>query len=360
MIILGERKAARRMRKFNYDYLSDFVWDNEMIGLVAQIHEYKGRQELYSKQQPQVLDKLVQIAKIQSIESSNKIEGIITTDVRIRDLVEDKTTPRTRDEEEIAGYRDILNTIHESHEFIPIKSSYILQLHKELYKYSEKTFGGRFKNTQNYIAEVRQDGSEHIRFTPLAPYETPGAIESICESYNKMIDECNIDPLILIPIFITDFLCIHPFNDGNGRMSRLLTALLLYKSGYVVGKYISIEKKIEKTKSKYYEVLETVDIDWHDGNNDPRAFVKYFLGIVLSCYRDFEDRLVLVENKIPAIEMVKNVISDKLGKFTKREIKEFIPSISRASIENSLKSLVKEGYIEKHGKGKATFYTRKF
>lgn len=348
------------MRKFNYDYLSDFVWDNEMIGLVAQIHEYKGRQELYSKQQPQVLDKLVQIAKIQSIESSNKIEGIITTDVRIRDLVEDKTTPRTRDEEEIAGYRDILNTIHESHEFIPIKSSYILQLHKELYKYSEKTFGGRFKNTQNYIAEVRQDGSDHIRFTPLAPYETPGAVESICESYNKMIDECNIDPLILVPIFITDFLCIHPFNDGNGRMSRLLTALLLYKSGYVVGKYISIEKKIEKTKSMYYEVLETVDIGWHDGNNDPKAFVKYFLGIVLSCYRDFEDRLVLVENKIPAIEMVKNVISDKLGKFTKKEINEFIPSLSRASIENSLKSLVEEGYIEKHGKGKATFYTRKF
>ncbi|MEG2994331.1 MAG: Fic family protein [Erysipelotrichaceae bacterium] len=271
-----------------------------------------------------------------------------------------RTTPRTRDEEEIAGYRDILNTIHESHEFIPIKSSYILQLHKELYKYSEKTFGGRFKNTQNYIAEVRQDGSKNIRFTPLAPYETPDAIESICVSYNKMIDECNVDPLILIPIFITDFLCIHPFNDGNGRMSRLLIALLLYKSGYVVGKYISIEKKIEKTKSKYYEVLETVDIGCKNGNNDPNVFVKYFLGIILSCYRDFEDRLVLVENKILTIEMVKNVISDKLGKFTKKEINEFIPSKSRASIENSLKSLVEDGYIERHGKGKATFYTRKF
>lgn len=203
------------MREFNYSYLKKFAWNNEMIGLIAQIHEYKGRQDLYSKQKPFVLEKLVEVAKIQSIESSNKIEGIITTDVRIRDLVEDKTTPKTRDEEEIAGYRDVLNTIHENYEFIPVKSSYILQLHKELYKYSEKTFGGRFKNTQNYIAEVHQDGSESIRFTPLAPYETPNAIESICNSYSRMIDECSIDPLIMIPIFVCDFLCIHPFNDGN-------------------------------------------------------------------------------------------------------------------------------------------------
>ena len=359
VIILGERQVARGMRKFSYSYLNNFAWDNEMIGLVSQIHEYKGRQDLYSKQQPLVLDKLVEIAKIQSIESSNKIEGIITTDVRIRDLVEDKTTPKTRDEEEITGYRDVLNTIHESYEFIPVKGSYILQLHKELYKYSEKTFGGRFKNTQNYIAEVQHDGSERIRFTPLAPYETPGAIDLICDSYSRMIDECLIDPLILIPIFISDFLCIHPFNDGNGRMSRLLTALLLYKSGYVVGKYVSIEKKIEKTKRKYYEALETVDAGWHEGENDPTPFIKYFLGIVLSCYRDLEERLVLVESKVPAITMVKNAIENRIGKFTKKEINELIPTISRASIENSLKQLVTEGYIEKHGKGRATFYIRK-
>lgn len=349
----------RRMRQFNYSYLKNIDWDNEMVGLIAQIHEYKGRQDIYNKQQPIVLDKLVDIAKIQSVESSNKIEGIITTDIRIRDLVEDKTTPRTRDEEEIAGYRDVLNLIHESYEFIPIKSSYILQLHKELYKYSEKTFGGRFKNTQNYIAEVHQDGSESIRFTPLAPYETPGAIDSICDSYNRMIDECIIDPLFLIPIFISDFLCIHPFNDGNGRMSRLLTTLLLYKSGYVVGKYISIEKKIENTKRKYYEALETMDIDWHNGKNDPTPFIKYILGIILSCYRDLDERLVLVESKVPAISMVSNVIKNRIGKFTKKEIHEVIPSISRASIENALKQLLAEGYIERHGKGKSTFYTRK-
>lgn len=347
------------MREFDYSHLKNFAWDNELIGLVAQIHEYKGRQDLYSKQQPVVLDKLVEIAIIQSIESSNKIEGIITTDVRIRDLVEDKTTPKTRDEEEIAGYRDVLNTIHENYDFIPVNSSYILQLHKELYKYSEKTFGGRFKNIQNYIAEVHQDGSEIIRFTPLPPYETPNAIESICDSYSRMIDECTIDALILIPIFICDFLCIHPFNDGNGRMSRLLTALLLYKSGYVVGKYISIEKKIENTKKKYYEALETIDIGWYDSENDYVPFIKYLLGIVLSCYRDFEERIILVENKAPAIIMVRNAIKTKIGKFTKKEINELIPSISRASIENSLKQLLEEGHIERHGKGKATFYTRK-
>lgn len=347
------------MKDFNYNILKNKLWDNEILGLVAQIHEHKGKQELFLKQKPIVLDKLIEISKIQSTESSNKIEGIITTDVRIKELVEDKTTPRTRDEEEIAGYRDVLNTIHESHDYIPIRGSYILQLHKELFKYSEKTFGGRFKNTQNYIAEIHPDGKETIRFTPLSPYETPRAIEEICNSYNQMIDECAIDSLILIPIFITDFLCIHPFNDGNGRMSRLLTTLLLYKSGYEVGKYISIEKKIEQTKSKYYEVLENVDKGWHEGTNDPSPFIKYLLGVILSCYRDFEERVILIDDKLPAIEAVRSAVDTRIGKFTKKDILEYVPSFSRASVENSLKKLVEEGYIEKYGNGRATYYTRK-
>ncbi len=245
----------------------------------------------------------------------------------------DKTTPRNRDEEEIMGYRDVLNTIHESYEYIPIRSYYILQLHRDLYKYSEKAIGGRYKNTQNVIAEI-------------------------CESFNRVIDSCEVDSLILIPIFIHDFLCVHPFNYGNGRMSRLLTTLLLYRQGYVVGRYISIESKIEKTKTKYYEVLEQCGQGWHEEQENPMPFVKYLLGIILAAYRDFESRINLVDDKLPAIEQVRAAIKEKIGKFTKREIMEMVPGIGKASVENSLKKLTEDGVIEKHGKGKATFYTR--
>lgn len=347
------------MREFNYSKLRNSKWDSEILGLVAQIHEFKGRQELYLKQKPATLDKLIEIAKVQSTEASNKIEGIVTTSTRVQQLCNEKTTPRNRDEEEIMGYRDVLNTIHENYEYIPLRNSYVLQLHRDLYQYSEKAIGGRFKNTQNVITETHPDGTQTVIFTPLAPYETPDAIKTICESFNQVLDACDVDPLVLIPVFINDFLCIHPFNDGNGRMSRLITTLLLYRCGYVVGRYISLESKIEKTKSKYYEVLRTSGIGWHEGNNDSTPFIKYILGIILSAYRDFENRVDIFDEKLPAIEMVRKTTEQKIGKFTKSEIMELIPTVSKASIENSLTSLVNEGVIERHGQGKATFYTRK-
>ncbi len=346
------------MRSFDYGKLKTHQWDSEILGLVAQIHEFKGRQELYLKQKPAALERLVEIAKIQSTEASNKIEGIVTTSTRIQQLCMDKTTPRNRDEEEIMGYRDVLNTIHENYEYIPIRSSYILQLHRDLYQYSEKAIGGRFKNTQNVMAQNHPDGTQRIIFTPLAPHETPDAIEEICESFNREIDSCEVDALILIPIFIHDFLCVHPFNDGNGRMSRLLTTLLLYRQGYVVGRYISMESKIEKTKEKYYEVLAQCGKGWQEGQNNPVPFVKYLLGIILSAYRDFESRMNLVDDKLPAIQQVRIAIKEKIGKFTKSEIMELVPSIGKASVENSLKKLTEEGVIAKHGSGKSTFYTR--
>ncbi len=346
------------MRSFNYSEIKNYAWDSEILGLVAQIHEYKGRQELYLKQKPQALDKLVEIAKIQSTEASNKIEGIVTTSTRVKQLMLDKTTPQNRDEEEIMGYRDVLNTIHESYEHIPIRSSYILQLHRALYKYSEKSIGGRFKNTQNVITETRTDGTQRVIFTPPPPYETEKAIDDICESFNSVIDSCVIDPLVLIPIFINDFLCIHPFNDGNGRMSRLLTTLLLYRCGYVVGRYISLESKIEKTKIKYYDVLEECSEHWHENTNNPVPFIKYILGLILAAYRDFEMRVDYVDEKLPALEQVRKAVYDKIGKFTKSEIMELVPSIGKASVENSLKKLTEESLITRHGKGKSTFYTR--
>lgn len=347
------------MRNFNYGKLRNIKWDNEVLGLVAQIHEYKGKQTLFLKQKPATLEKLVEIAKIQSTESSNKIEGIVTTATRIKQLCDQKTTPRNRDEEEISGYRDALSLIHESYEYIPIKSSYILQLHQVLYRYSQRGIGGRFKNTQNYITEIKESGEQIVRFMPLDPFETPTAIEKMCESFNRETDACEIDPLILIPAFIVDFLCVHPFNDGNGRMSRLLTTLLLYRAGYVVGKYVSLECKIEKTKESYYKALEKSDINWNREENDITPFIKYILGTVLAAYRDFEQRVILVEDKASAIDLVRNAVNNTIGKFTKSDIMELVPSVGKTSVENSLKILIEEGVIGRAGKGKATFYFRK-
>ena len=347
------------MRDFNYSKLRNIKWDNEVLGLVAQIHEYKGKQALFLKQKPATLEKLVEIAKIQSTEASNKIEGIVTTATRIKQLCDQKTTPRNRDEEEISGYRDALSLIHESYEYIPIKSSYILQLHKVLYRYSQRSIGGRFKNTQNYITEIKESGEQIVRFMPLDPFETPTAIEKMCESFNRETDACEVDPLILIPAFIVDFLCVHPFNDGNGRMSRLLTTLLLYRAGYVVGKYVSLESKIEKTKESYYKALEKSDINWNNEENDLTPFIKYILGTVLAAYRDFEQRVILVEDKASAIDLVRNAVNNTIGKFTKSDIMELVPSVGKTSVENSLKILIEEGVIGRDGKGKATFYFRK-
>lgn len=346
------------MRAFDYSKLAARTWDSEVLGYVAQIHEYKGRQELYLKQMPDTLDWLIEIAKVQSTEASNEIEGIRTTSTRLKQLCADKTTPRNRDEKEIMGYRDVLSTIHESYEYIPVTANYILQLHRDLYQYSEKGIGGSFKNTQNYISATDARGQSVVLFTPLPPYEVPEAIDAICESLDRTLDTQELDPLILIPIFIHDFLCIHPFNDGNGRMSRLLTTLLLYRAGYVVGKYISLESKIAKNKDLYYDALAQCQKGWHDGKEDPAPFIKYLLGTILAAYREFEERVALVGEKLPALEIVRRAAYGKVGKLTKSQLMELCPTLSKSSVEAAIKKLVAEGVLTMHGKGPATFYTR--
>ena len=349
------------MRSFDYGKYN--VWDNEILSFLTQIHEYKAKQELYSKQKPAELNRLIDVAKIQSVESSNRIEGIITTNSRIGQIVREKVTPRNRDEKEIAGYRDVLNTIHENYEFIPINGNIILQLHRDLMRYSETGLGGLYKATQNYIQEIRSDGTKFIRFTPVSPIETKPCIDAICENYkkygnNRDYRDAIINPLLIIPIFIHDFLCIHPFNDGNGRMSRLLTLLLLYKNGYEVGKYVSIEKHIEKTKDTYYDALEEASIGWHEEKENPIPFIKYMLGVILACYREFEDRVNIV-SKDSAYDTVKAAIeTTQIGKFTKKDIANICSSISEKSVEAAIKKLSDEGYLKKYGSGRSTFYAR--
>ena len=348
------------MREFNYSSINDQKWDSEILGLVAAIYKEAGKQELYLKQRPEELEKLVEIAKIQSTEASNAIEGIVTTNTRIRQLVEEKTAPRNRNEQEIAGYRDVLNIIHESFEAIPITQNYILQLHKILYSHMNNPAAGRTKTVQNYISAAYPDGRTQILFTPLSPYETPEALDRICEEYNRVIGNLELEPLIAIPVFIHDFLCIHPFNDGNGRMSRMLTTLLLYRSGFYVGKYISLEAKIAENKDLYYNALLASQNGWHEGEDDPVPFIKYLLGTVLAAYRDFEDRFAIVETKRSALEMVRLASRNKIGHFTKQDIRELCPSLSVSSVEGALRKLVASGELKREGSGKNTFYYRIF
>ena len=282
------------MRAFNYSAIKEQKWDSEILGLIAAIYKEAGKQELYLKQRPEQLEKLVDIAKVQSTEASNAIEGIVTTNTRIRQLVNEKTTPKNRDEQEIAGYRDALNIIHDSFDAIPITQNYILQLHKILYSHMNNPLAGRTKTVQNYISATYPDGHTETLFIPLAPYETPEALDRICEEYNRVIGNMELEPLIAIPIFIHDFLCIHPFNDGNGRMSRLLTALLLYRNGFYVGRYISLEAKIAQNKDLYYNSLAKSQNGWYEGNENAVPFIKYILGTILAAYKDFEERMALV------------------------------------------------------------------
>ena len=305
------------MRNFDYSLLRERTFDREVINYIGLIHEFKGRQQLYLEQKPQELETLVEIAKIQSTESSNAIEGIATTKARLKSLMADKTTPRDRGEKEIKGYRHVLNVIHENFDYVPIRKNYILQLHKMLYQFVEERFGGNFKDTPNEIDMVYPDGRTVLMFKPLEPFETPEAVEKLCEEYDKAINKYGIDPLIAIPVFIHDFLCIHPFNDGNGRMSRLLTTLLLYKSGFVIGRYISLEKKIEITKDEYYIALQESSQNWHEEKNDDTPFIKYILGTIVAAYRDFEERVNMVGKKMSARDMVEKAIRSKIGKFTK-------------------------------------------
>ena len=346
------------MRDFHYAAIREQKWDSEILGLIAAIYKEAGKQEMYLKQRPEELEKLVEIAKVQSTEASNAIEGIVTTSTRIRQLVEEKTAPRNRDEQEIAGYRDALNIIHENFDAIPITRNYILQLHKVLYSHMNNPMAGQTKSVQNYISATDPDGHTETLFTPLAPFETPEALDRICDEYNRVIGNMEAEPLIVIPIFIHDFLCIHPFNDGNGRMSRLLTTLLLYRNGFYVGKYISLEAKIAKNKDLYYAALRQAQEGWHEGTEDAVPFIKYLLGIILSAYRDFEDRFSLVEQKKPALETVRQATLSKIGRFSKQDIRELCPALSVSSIEGALRKLVASGELKREGNGKSTCYYR--
>ena len=347
------------MKEFNYRTLNSELLVPEIMNLISQIHEYKGKQELFIRAKPDILKAMLEVAKIQSTGASNRIEGIFTSDSRLEELVSKKAEPLNRDEEEIAGYREVLQTIHENYDYILLRSSVILQMHRDLYSFHPSTYGGRYKNQDNVIEEVDERGIHRIRFKPLSAFETPEAVEKLCTAYHDAINEERIDPLILISKFVLDFLSIHPFNDGNGRMSRLLTLLLLYQQGYIVGKYISMEMLIESTEESYYKTLHESSLGWHENKNSYLPFVTYYLSILLKAYKDFSDRVETVAiDKMGKSERVKDLFDKKVGKLSKREIADTYPDISVTTIEKALSDLLKDGYILKVGSGRGTAYIK--
>ena len=348
------------MHEYDFTSRPQDLLTPEVVVLLTRLHECRGRQELFIEAEPDVLTALVDVAKIQSTDSSNRIEGIYTTDERLRAIVQEKVQPRNRNEEEISGYRDVLATIHESYEYIAPRPNTILQMHRDLYSFSSSIAGGAYKNSDNIIAEKHADGTETVRFRPVPAFQTAEAVMNLCSRYNDAVEAGTYDPLLLIPIFILDFLCIHPFNDGNGRMSRLLTLLLLYRAGFNVGKYISLEMLIEKSKDSYYEALQASSRDWHENGNDYLPFLKYMLGVVAKAYNEFESRVeYLRHRKVSKPERIEAVIERTPGKITKKEIALVCPDISLTTIERTLSDLVAAGYIVKVGSGRSTAYVKK-
>lgn len=347
------------MRKFDYKVIPDELMNYELMNLVSAIHEFKGKQELYIEAKSDVLDAMLEIAKIQSTGASNRIEGIHTSDERLKALVKSKSEPRNRSEKEIAGYREVLSLIHDSYDYMTPRTNVILQMHRDLYQFSPISSGGKFKNSDNVITETDANGESRIQFKPLSAFYTPEAVDNLTNTFIDAIHAEKYDPLLLIPMLILDFLCIHPFNDGNGRMSRLLTLLLLYRSGYIAGKYISIEMIIEKTKETYYEALQDSSTNWHECQNSYLPFVKYNLEVILSAYKEFSARIELIQDRnLSKPERIRVLFGGTLQKLSKRMILEKCPDISTSTVELTLASLLKEGYIIKTGSGKNTTYIR--
>ena len=345
----------------NFDYITNpaKLLTPEIVQMIGSIHEHKGKQELFLEANIDELKTLLEVTLIQSTGASNRIEGIFTSDKRLEELVSQKAEPRNRSEQEIAGYREVLATIHESYEYITPKPNIILQLHRDLYSYCQGNIGGTYKNSDNVIAETDAGGHQKARFIPVPAFQTAEAIDELCARFLEAWEANLIDKLILIPMFILDFLCIHPFNDGNGRMSRLLTLLLFYKAGYIVGKYVSMEMLIEKTKETYYEALQASSVGWHEDENSYEPFVKYYLGIMLKAYNEFENRVEhLKYHNLSKLDRIKAVIDNRVGKITKKEIMELCPDISKVTVERTLTDLVKSGYIAKVGAGPFTGYVR--
>jgi Fic family protein len=339
-------------------YLDRLRFDAQQGATLRAIGEYRGKQELFYRQAPEVLKGLREIAAIESSESSNRLEGVIVPANRLKALMARNATPRDRSEQEVAGYRDALALIHELAREMQFTPNVILQLHSTLYRFMA-TPGGRWKSTDNEIIEKHPDGTVRVRFKATPAHLTPMAMEDLATGYTAAIETAHRDPLIVVPLTILDFLCIHPFADGNGRVARLLTLMLLYHFDYEVGRYISIERVYEATKESYYETLEASSHRWHDGRHDPYPWLNYFWGVMLHAYREFEERVGAVRSGRGAkAQQVREAVLARTAPFSISDIEAVCAGVSRDTVRLVLRVLKKEGLIASTGKGRSAKWIR--
>lgn len=346
------------MRSLTPEFLAALRFDAIQMATLRSLGEFQGKQKLYAMQSPEALQSLRQIAVIESTESSNRLEGVVVAPSRLKSLVIRNAAPKSRSEQEIAGYRDALALIHESAAHMSFDEGVVLQLHTTLYRYMPQS-GGRWKATNNDIIERHPDGTSRLRFQPVAAHLTPMAMTDLAQRYTTALDQYLADPLVLVPLAMLDFLCIHPFPDGNGRMSRLLTLLLLYHFDYAVGRYISLERVFEETKESYYETLETSSQGWHEGQHDVKPWLDYFWGALLRAYREFEERVGTIERSRGS--KGNRVRAEALGRslpFSISEIENACPGVSRDMVRLVLRAMKSEGLIESTGKGRGAKWAR--
>lgn len=346
------------MHSLTRHYLNQLIFSDEELTILRTLGEYRGKQALYFRQSPEILKGLQQVAIIESSESSNRLEGITAPHQRIADLVIKNTKPQDRSEQEIAGYRDALNLIHQSASHMPFSINVILQLHSWLYRYLPNQ-GGQWKRVDNEITEIHPDGKKQVRFTPSSAFDTPHAMERLVLQYNTSIQEWNKEPLLIVPAVILDFLCIHPFLDGNGRSARLLTLLLLYHFDYQVGRYISLERIFEESKESYYETLEKSSHGWHQGTHDIMPWLTYFWGVLIRAYKEFEQRVGTLKTQGSKTQHVRATVEGMIGPFAISDIEKSCPSVSRDTIRLALRQLRDEGFIVPESKGRGAKWIRR-
>ena len=347
------------MRKFDYSFLEFNKIPGNLINVLTSIYSMKSSNDNRKEKFPNIFTELEKIAIVQSVKGSNAIEGILTTDERINEIVNKSSAPLNHNEEEIAGYRDVLNMIHTTHDSLNISEANIISFHEILLRTAKPNVAGKYKTSDNVIMDIKQDGTRSARFSPVPAIETKASMEQLLLAYIDARDNPNINQLLLIPCVILDFLCIHPFSDGNGRMSRLLTLLLLYKAGFDAGKYISFEEQINKTKGYYYEALRKSSISWHENQNDYFFFVENFLMTLFTCYKELDKRFATVNSKkINKTSRIEATILNSILPISKKEISNILPDVSVTTTESVLSKMIKENKIVKIGEGRNTRYIR--
>jgi Fic family protein len=346
------------MKSFEEKRLPALPLTHDLMQSVGTLREYRGREQLYAQQARQALDPLKEVAVIRSAESSNRIEGVEAAPERLKKLMEERTAPETRSEQAIAGYRDVLNTIHTRHEDIELSTGVVRQFHRDLFTYTSSR-GGDWTSTGNDMIEEPPDGTEVVRFETVSPHRTPEYMKTLHDRFDRAWRASEVDPLLLIAAYVLDFLCVHPFRDGNGRMARLLTLLLLYKADYGVGQYISLEMLVEDSRESYYDALYRSSQGWHEAEHTLHPWTDYFLGTLLAAYEAFEDRVGELRTQRGAkTQRILDAVDDLPDGFKTRDVEELCPSVSRSLIRKVFDELKEQGKIKAEGRGPAAVWRK--